>query len=232
LNVNEAPASADPGLFARLRDANAEGWREYTEHPFLVALAAGDLAEAAFRHYLIQDYIFLRHFARAYGLAAYKAESLEEIREASRGLHAIIDIELDLHVSYCAEWGVDAAALEAAREDGATQAYTLYVLEQGMSGDLLDLYVALAPCIVGYGVIGARLLADGATKFEGNPYRAWIEMYGGEAYQATAGEAVHSLDKVGRTRGAEARLDALAATFGEATRLEAAFWDMGLAAAE
>jgi len=228
--VRQVPASDDWGLFARLRDANYKDWCAYTEHPFLVALAAGELAEAAFRHYLIQDYIFLRHFARAYGLAAYKAESVEELRDASRGLHAIIDIELDLHVSYCSEWGVDANALEASREDSATLAYTRYVLERGMSGDLLDLYVALAPCIVGYGVIGARLMADSGTKLDHNPYGAWIKMYGGETYQATAAGAILSLDKVGRTRGAEARMDTLVAIFGEATRLEAAFWDMGLAA--
>jgi len=228
--VSQKQTNDGRGLFTRLRDANAEGWCAYTEHPFLVALATGKLAKAAFRYYLIQDYIFLRHFARAYGLAAYKAESLEELRGALRGMHAIIDIELDLHVSYCSEWGVDAATLEAAQEDRATLAYTRYVLELGMSGDLLDLYVALAPCIVGYGVIGARLMADGATKLDGNPYSSWIEMYGGEAYQATAAEAVRHLDKVGQTRGAEARMDTLANIFGEATRLEARFWDMGLAA--
>ena len=227
--MSEARASDDRGLFARLRDANVESWCAFTEHPFLDALATGELDEAAFRYYLIQDYIFLRHFSRAYGLAAYKAESINEIRDASRGLHAIIDIELDLHVSYCSEWGVDAAALDSAQEDEATLAYTRYVLERGMSGDLLDLYVALAPCVVGYGVIGSRLIADSATKFEGNPYSAWIEMYGGEAYHATAAEAVRTLDKVGRARGAEARMDTLVGIFGEATRLEARFWDMGLA---
>ena len=230
--MSQVGANADAGLFTRLRDANAEDWRAYTEHPFLTALAAGDLAEPAFRHYLIQDYIFLRHFARAYGLAAYKSESLEEIRDASRGLYAIIDIELDLHVSYCAEWGVDAADLGSAREDSATLAYTRYVLERGMAGDLLDLYVALAPCVVGYGFIGARLMASVATRFEGNPYRPWIEMYGGDAYQATAEEAVYCLDKIGRTRGAETRIGSLSVIFGEATRLETSFWDMGLAAAE
>lgn len=224
--------SPNPRLFTRLRDANAKDWRAYTEHPFLAALAAGELAEEAFRRYLIQDYIFLRHFARAYGLAAYKANSLREIQYASRGLQAIIDIELDLHLNYCAEWGVDTAALEAAREDSGTLAYTCYVLERGMSGDLLDLYVALAPCIVGYGIIGARLMADGETKLNGNRYGAWIEMYGGEVYQATAEEAVRFLEEVGQTRGVETRLDSLASIFGEAVRLEARFWDMALEAAE
>ena len=227
------PNSNDPpqgSLFARLRDANAEAWQDYTEHPFLMALADGNLSEPAFRHYLIQDFIFLRHFARAYGLAAYKAENLDEIRTASRGLQAIVDVEIGLHESYCTDWGVDSETLEAAPEHNATLAYTRYVLERGMAGDLLDLYVALAPCVVGYGEIGARLMTDQRTRIKGNPYAAWIEMYGGEDYQIVSSEAVHLLDRVGKTRGADKRITTLRQTFGEATRLETAFWQMGLAA--
>ena len=229
------PNSNDPpqgSLFARLRDANAEAWQDYTEHPFLMALADGNLSEPAFRHYLIQDFIFLRHFARAYGLAAYKAENLDEIRTASRGLQAIVDVEIGLHESYCTDWGVDSATLEAAPEHNATLAYTRYVLERGMAGDLLDLYVALAPCIIGYGVIGARLLANNRTKLEGNRFAAWIEMYGGEDYQTISADAVRYLDQVGRRRGADSRFSALCRIFAEATRLEAAFWQMGLDAGE
>ena len=227
--------SSDPSivsLFNSLRDANAEVWRDYTEHPFVIALADGSLSETAFRHYLIQDFIFLRHFARAYGLAAYKSDSLDEIRAASQGLQAIVNIEIGLHESYCADWGVNSATLKCAREDSATLAYTRYVLERGMAGDLLDLYVALAPCVVGYGEIGARLMTDRRTRLNGNRYAAWIEMYGGEDYQTISAEAVDLLDRVGKTRGADKRIAALRRTFGEATRLETAFWQMGLAAGE
>ena len=128
--------------------------------------------------------------------------------------------------------GVDSATLEAAPEDSATLAYTRYVLERGMAGDLLDLYVALAPCIVGYGEIGARLLADDRTQLAGNPYRAWIEMYAGDDYQEVARSEVAELDRLMDRRGGEGRRAALATTFRQATRLEAAFWQMGLAFAD
>jgi len=218
-------------LFASLRDACAAEWRDYTRHPFLTSLATGSLAKPAFRTYLIQDYIFLRHFARVYGLAAYKSESLAEIRAASKGLSAIIDVEIDLHEKYCAGWGLDASDLENAEEYDATLAYTDYVLERGMAGDLLDLHVALAPCIVGYGEIGARLLADKNTRLEGNPYRDWIDMYGGTEYQQIAAAAAQYLDIIAEGRNAAARQLDLIATFRQATRLETDFWQMGLDAA-
>ena len=219
-------------LFDRLKAACAEEWRAYTEHAFVGALGDGTLPAACFRHYLGQDYLFLVHFARAYALCAYKSESLDDIRQAARGLSAIIDNEMGLHVEFCAAWGLDEAAMQALPEAEETMAYTRYVLEKGVAGDLLDLHVALAPCIVGYAEIGAALAAAPAVPLTDNPYRAWIEMYAGDDYQETARAEVAQLDRLMQRRGGEGRWPSLATTFRQATRLEAAFWQMGLAVAE
>ena len=218
----------DLGLFPKLRDAGAEFWTAYTDHTFVTQLGDGTLPRAAFRHYLGQDYLFLIHFARAYALAAYKAESLSEIRDAAAGMRAIVDTEMALHVAYCADWGLDEAAMEALPEASGTIAYTRYVLEKGGQGDLLDLYVALAPCVIGYGEIGERLAADPATVRSGNPYASWIEMYAGEEYQSVARAHGEVLDRLWRTRAGGERLASLSRTFAQATRLEADFWQMGL----
>ena len=172
--MSEAPAGTG-SLFARLRDACARPWHDYTRHDFVLQLGAGTLPDACFRRYLVQDYLFLIHFARAYGLAAYKAETLTDVRAAAAGLSAIVDQEIGLHVAYCGSWGMTEAEMAAAEEAEATMAYTRYVLEAGAAGDLLDLQVALAPCIVGYAEIGRTLAADPATVREGNPYRSWID---------------------------------------------------------
>ena len=49
-------------FFERLKTEASTEWRAYTEHPFTNGLADGSLAEAAFRHYLVQDYLFLTEF--------------------------------------------------------------------------------------------------------------------------------------------------------------------------
>ena len=215
-------------LFKRLRAACAADWDAYAGHEFVRQLALGTLPEAGFRHYLIQDYLFLIHFARAWALAAFKADDLTEIRGAAAALSGIVDVEMGLHVKFCADWGLTEAEMASASESLETIAYTRYVFERGMAGDLLDLHVALAPCIIGYGEIGATLVADPATRMEGNPYRSWIEMYAGDEYQEIAQGALAQLDGLAVARGVEARFDDLAATFAKATRLEGAFWQMGL----
>ena len=131
-------------FFERLKAAASAEWRVYTEHPFTNGMADGLLAEAAFRHYLVQDYLFLIEFARAYALAVYKAPKLADMREAAAGLSAILDVEMNLHLKLCAGWGLSPHDLERAPPAIEMLAYTRYVLDTGMRGDLLALQVALA----------------------------------------------------------------------------------------
>lgn len=219
---------AENTLFGRLRGACRDEWRAFVGHAFVRKLGDASLPEECFRHYLGQDYLFLIHFARAYALAVYKSETLDDMRQAAAGMAAILD-EMGMHVKYCHEWGIPQEEMTALPEATATVAYTRFVLEKGLAGDLLDLHVALSPCIVGYGEIANLLKVDVATKLDGNPYSNWIEMYAGDDYQQVARNQIAQLDRLMERRGGPGRMESLVETFRVATRLETAFWDMGLA---
>jgi thiaminase (transcriptional activator TenA) len=214
-------------FFTRLKDAAAEEWRSYTHHPFTDAMADGTLPEPAFKHYLIQDYLFLIEFARAYALAIYKAPTLADMRANLEGVKAILDVEMDLHVKLCAGWGLKPAKLEKAEPAAEMLAYTRYVLDVGMRGDLLALKVALAPCVIGYGDIAARLAKHPQASSDANPYRVWISEYAGAPYQAVAAAARKDLDRLAKLYATPARETELVAIFRHASRLEADFWEMG-----
>ena len=214
-------------LFERLKAACARDWQAYIEHDFVSQLGEGSLPAASFRHYLAQDYLFLIQFARAYALAAYKAGSLAEIRESAAAMAAILD-EMNLHIEFCAGWGLSADDIEQARETTTTIAYTRYVLDCGTKGDALDLHTALASCVIGYAEIGRALVADPATRMDGNPYRAWIEQYTDDAYQEVARQAEGRLDKLGGRKVTDERFAELAEIFTQVVKLEVRFWDMGL----
>ncbi len=220
----------DMDVFERLRSSASDDWARYVDHPFVLRLGAGTLPEPAFRAYLVQDYLFLIQFARAYALAAYKSRTLADIRAAQAGLAAIV-AETELHVRLCARWGIGADDLAATPEHPATIAYTRFVLDQGAAGDLLDLHVALAPCVVGYAVIGRALAPEGVDGLAGHPYREWIADYAGDPYQAVAARARAHLNALAARTLTEARWPDLVATFATASRLEADFWQMGLDAA-
>src|SRR5215471_2880574 len=217
----------EPVLFPRLVAASDPDWRAYIRHSFVLSLASGDLPEACFRRYLVQDYLFLIHFARAWGLAIYKSDTMAEMRRAQRFVAATLDVEIGLHIDYCRGWGLSETTMASEPEAPATIAYTRFVLDRGLAGDRLDLEVALAPCIVGYAVIAAERVADPRTRLAANPYREWLEMYAGSDYQALAREAEAALDEQFARRGGEGRFASLAANFALAARLEADFWQMG-----
>ena len=215
------------GLFRRLRDASGADWTGYTWHPFVQRLSDGTLPLAGFRHYLIQDYLFLIHFARAKALAVVKGESLQAMRDKAAAVLAILD-ETKLHLKYCAEWGLSEAQVVNVKETAETVSYTRWVLDRGLFGDILDLEVALAPCTVGYGEVARRIMADPARQVDGNPYQSWIDTYAAPSYQALAEAAAARIDALGESHGGEARFDRLARDFAEAARLEQAFWQQGL----
>lgn len=214
--------------FNDLKQDNQAPWQAYIEHDFVRQLGNGSLAPEAFRHYLKQDYLFLIQFGRAFALAAYKSPTLADLRHAKAGLDAIIDLELGLHIDYCRQWGISEQELAELPEARATLAYTRYVLDTGNRGDLLDLHVALAPCLVGYADLARWLVEQpGTLRGEQNPYEAWLAMYESAEFQAAAQAEVEWLN----ARLAEVsptRFSQLSRIFNDATRLEIDFWNMGL----
>ena len=215
-------------LFGKLCSACSKEWDDYCNHEFVLQAGNGKLPEGCFRHYLEQDYLFLMHFARAYALAVYKSESLSEMRAAASSINAILNYEMEIHVTYCEHWGLKEEEMQRIEEARANMAYTRYVLDKGLAGDILDLHVALSPCIVGYAVIGRNLVDNPEIKLDGNPYRDWIETYAAEEYQDVAKKAVNHLDELAASRMGEGRFERLVRTFRQAVLLEIGFWDMGL----
>lgn len=218
----------EDSFLGRLRAEAREAWQAYVEHDFVRQLAVGALPETCFQYYLAQDYQFLRQYARAYALAAYKAPDLASMTHFSAVAQAILGTEMGLHVTFCGGFGISETEMLATPETTATIAYTRYVLDQGQQGDVVDLQVALAPCMVGYAEIANRIKAGSDTVLEGNPYREWIEMYACDAFQDLARSEIALLDRLADERGGERRRDALLEVFRQACHLEAAFWDQGL----
>jgi len=215
--------------FPLWRAAAGGAWCDYTRHAFVEGLGDGTLPREAFLRYLVQDYVFLVHFSRAWALAVTKAETLDEMRACAATVHALLDEEMRMHVGICAAEGIPESDLFAAREAPQNIAYTRYVLDAGHSGDFLDLMAALAPCVLGYGEIGTRLAADRGD----TPYGGWIDTYAGADYQRTCDEVGALIDaavarRLGSAPEHSPRWPRLCARFETATRLEIDFWGMGM----
>ncbi len=217
-------------VFAAWRQAAGQTWSDYVDHEFVRGLGDGSLPREAFIAYLIQDYIFLLHFSRAWAMAVVKAGSVAQMRTAAATVNALINDEIQLHIGICQREGIREAQLLEAKEAPENVAYTRYVMDSGLSGDLLDLLAALAPCIFGYHQIGLSLVGCEDTTAL---YREWIDTYSDSEYVGVC-ESVAALieevahEKLGLDPEQNPRWKGLCSRFETATQLEVNFWQMGL----
>ncbi|EEH03973.1 phosphomethylpyrimidine kinase THI20 [Histoplasma capsulatum G186AR] len=203
-------------------------WKAFTEHEFVAGLGKGTLPVEKFKGYLIQDYHYLIHFARSNALAASKHTDIDGISMSAQiVLH--VQREMNLHLDYCATFGLTKQDIENCKESLACVAYSRYILDIGQSEDWLALQVALSPCLIGYGAIAKRLHCDENTAPTGNRYWKWIENYVAEDY-VKAVEAGSELLERHMRDVSPTRMEELIKIFIRATELEIGFWDMGLKA--
>ncbi|PNS13793.1 hypothetical protein CAC42_3286 [Sphaceloma murrayae] len=229
-------------------------WHHYTHHPFVTQLSTFSLPPLAFRHYMVQDYLYLTSFARANALLAAKAATLELTVRAG-GAVVGIGRETELHVAECERMGIGRTELDGAEEEVETIAYGAWVCDVVGREDWFGGLVALGSCMIGYGEvaegIAARWRGDGAGPraqaaavggsgsgeretehlAAASPYARWVYSYVSDDYRDAVRSATDLLEAYAPRQSPE-RIDELVKIWAKATRLEIAFWDAALRAAE
>jgi thiaminase (transcriptional activator TenA) len=212
-------------LFYLLKKNYPKEWSNYTKHQFLVSLANNTLPLKAFKKYLIQDYFFLIKFIKILALGCVKSQNNNDLMRCIDFIFAIKN-ELRLHVLYCKKWKISQKTLLKTPELIETKKYTNYVMAVGNKGDILDLFTALSPCIIGYGEIGYELKKK---KLHKNSYNSWIDTYASKEYQDVAKENILYLDSLfSKIKNKKNKLKNLKKIFKKATELESDFWSMSL----
>lgn len=97
---------------------------------------------------------------------------------------------------------------------------------------MLDVYIAVASCLIGYGEVGLWLqkrLATGEATLENNLYARWITDYAGEEFLGAVRRGIRNLEaRVAADPPTPERLERLTNIWTECVRLERNFWEMGL----
>ncbi len=198
-------------------------WDAQLEHPFVKGIGDGTLEEARFRRWVLQDYGYLKEFARIFAWAVAKADRLESMGWYARVLDMTLNGEMELHRGYAARFGISPAELEAEPMWPTTRAYTDFLVRTAADGDMADLLAALLPCAWGYVVIG-RALAAG-TPPDDDRYADWIAQYASDEFAGAAEWLRGELDRVAADAGG-AKRRRLEEIFVLSSRYELRFWDM------
>ncbi len=206
----------------RLRQKADAVWEAQHRHPFVRGIGEGTLDLEAFKFWVRQDYLFLVEYARVLALAAAKAPDLETMTRFAALLDETLKLEMGLHRSYAAEFGISEEELEREEIAPATRAYTDFLARTAALGDFAELVAALTPCMWGFSEIGQRLAAGPQPADE--RYRRWIEMYSSPEFAALAEWCRGLLDRLagGLPSEAQSRLEA---AFLTSSRHEYLFWE-------
>ena len=219
--MSEVATTGREGFTGELWRSIEDIYGEMLDHPFLRGLTDGTLPEENFEHYVLQDALYLRDYARALSLAAVRSPeegALVMFNEHSAGA---ITVERSLHDGFLKEFGLPEDAVDRTPPAPTTLAYTSYILRVASLGDYHEVLAAVLPCYWIYERVGKTLLERGSPK---PIYKKWIDTYGGEEFGALV-EAV--LDLTDRSSEGLSPLAKARATeaFVTTSRYEWMFWD-------
>lgn len=210
-------------LTQALHAAAKPTWDAQLEHPFVRGLGDGSLDVERFKRWVLQDYRYLKEFARIFAWAVAKADRLESMSWYATVLNLTLNTEMALHRSYAERFGISSEELEATPMWPTTRAYTDFLVRTSADGDMADLLAALLPCAWGYVYIGQHLAQHKAPEDE--RYADWIQQYASAEFAQAAEWLKAELDRVAAGVGDEKRAR-LTELFVISSRYEWQFWEM------
>ncbi len=208
---------------SRLWAGIAPVWAEILRHPFLNGLAAGSLDRERFRHYVIEDALYLRDYARALAIVGGKTPHPDLTAILCGDAASAVEAERKELGRFLEELGGDREALLDRIPAPTNLAYTSYLLAQAHARPFHEGLAAVLPCYWIYAEVGKELLRRPPSP---DPlYRRWIESYGSEEFDAVVRRILEVADDTAEELG-EADRARMARHFNLTSRYEWMFWDM------
>ena len=205
------------------RRIDAPVYQKILAHPFVRGLTSGDLEEAAFRHYVIQDALYLKDFGRGLALLASRGESEEALMMFAEHAKVTVIVEQALHAGFLEAWELTEADIAAAEPAPTCLLYTSYLLRTAYTRPYWEALGAFLPCYWIYWEVGKALVGKGSP----NPlYQKWIDTYAGEEFAQTVRDMLALVNETSESLTGGQR-EAMARQFERGCRFEWMFWDMG-----
>ena len=209
---------------ARLRQAADPVWEQCLHHPFVTGIGDGTLDVEKFRHFMLQDYLYLSDYARVFALGVVKARDPELMRTFSQNVDAILNGEMNIHRAYMQRLGITEEQVFAVKPALDNLSYTNYMLSVAHTGGPMEIVASILACSWSYAEIGqalAQIPGAAAHPF----YGEWIQGYASEDYTATNQALIELMDELA-AGATEDQIAHLTDIFVNCSRYELGFWDM------
>ena len=209
---------------ARLRQAADPVWEQCLHHPFVTGIGDGTLDVEKFRHFMLQDYLYLFDYARVFALGVVKARDPELMRTFSQNVDAILNGEMNIHRAYMKRLGITEEQVLAVKPALDNLSYTNYMLSVAHTGGPMEIVASILACSWSYAEIG-QTLAQIPGAADHPFYGEWIQGYASEDYTATNQALIELMDELA-AGATEEQIAHLTDIFVNCSRYELGFWDM------
>ena len=202
-----------------------EIWGKYLEHPFVKEIGEGTLDKEKFKNYLVQDYLYLKEYAKVFAMGLVKAESLSDMNLYYGSIKGILEDETEVHTNYLKYFGIDQNKVFDNRKEMTTESYTSYMLGIGLKGDLKEIAMTILPCAWSYQFIGRSLYEKHKDTLDNNFYKPWIEEYSSVEFEEGSEVWKNHINDLCKDIS-EKEAENLRDIFMKSSLYEMDFWDM------
>lgn len=189
--------------------------------PFNRELAAGTLSPERFQHYIVQDAHYLVAFGQTLAVAAAKADHPDRVAQFCRAAENAIAVERSLHQDFFRQFGLRDDVVERSMPSPTCHHYAMFLLATAFREPFPVVLAATLPCFWVYREVGRHIMAMAKPD---NPYGAWIDAYGGEAFAATVDQMIAATDAAAEEVGPSTTAT-MHRAYRRAAQLEWGFWD-------
>ena len=164
----------------RLLNASKTIWDAYNEHPFVLGIQNGTLERDKFRYYIMQDFLYLKDYAKTCAVGVAKAKSVETANLFAKYIN-VMNGELDVHKGYMGKFAVTQEEIDAMKPSLDNLSYTSYMVRVAYDESEVEVLAAVLSCAYSYEVIAKKqpLFEKSSTKnvrytIEDNFFTFWF----------------------------------------------------------
>lgn len=211
----------------RLLKVTENIWSSYNLHPFVMGIQEGTLDKEKFRYYIMQDYLYLKDYAKTFAVGVAKAKS-QETSDLFAKYIPVMHGEPNVHGGYLAKLNVTEEEMNAMKPSFENISYTSYMLRVAYEEGEVEILTAILSCAYSYEVIAKNMIRNNPKCTDDPFYGEWIRGYASKEYADGNRVLLNTLDKL-TENCSEEHLKHLEDIFFLCSEYEYEFWQMSWA---
>ena len=177
-----------------------------------------------FKYYIMQDYLYLKEYAKVFAIGVAKAKTLETANLFAKYI-AVMNGELDVHSGYMGKFNVSQEEIDDMKPSLDNLSYTSYMLRVAYEEGEAEILAAILSCAYSYEVIAKKIVENNPNSINDEFYGDWIKGYASNEYASGNIILIETMNQLTKDY-TEKQIQHLIDIFVVCSRYELAFWQM------